>query len=167
MKQQFGINPNFTIRATTHTWLESQSTNVHKTTTNKTTTITMETTVTATITMPDSAKKPCNGCGSTTHGFNTKDRATKCDAWGKTCQNCGIVNHSASVCRQALKEKVSGIYVTPHSNTASGEINLIAHLMYDTNEDKYVPPHTTPSVEEISATLTVSHTTIETPSQSR
>ena len=37
----------------------------------------------------------CKGCGLGTHGPN---RATDCDAWGKTCFKCGKPNHLASVC---------------------------------------------------------------------
>ena len=37
----------------------------------------------------------CNGCGGEFH-----NRTTECKAWGKDCNNCGIANHFASVCRK-------------------------------------------------------------------
>ena len=40
-------------------------------------------------------QQPCNGCGGEPH-----HRPTQCKAWGKDCNNCGVTNHFASVCRQ-------------------------------------------------------------------
>ena len=82
--------------------------------------------------------KTCSGCGSTSHGTpGSKDRATKCPAWGKICKNCNITNHFASVCRQ------------PSSN---GNI-MIAHVQYDAHKDTYTTLSNN-NIEEIPATIT-------------
>ena len=41
--------------------------------------------------------KKCTGCGSSQH--SNFDRATKCPAWGRNCNNCGKRGHFSSVCR--------------------------------------------------------------------
>ena len=61
----------------------------------------------------------CSGCVSTSHGLcGTKDRTTKCPAWGKPCSNCNTLNHFAKVCHQKpiLKDSAEA---------------LIAHVSYD------------------------------------
>jgi len=38
---------------------------------------------------------PCTGCGNISHA--SKDRATRYPAWGKTCLECGALNHFGKV----------------------------------------------------------------------
>jgi len=78
--------------------------------------------------------KPCTGCGSTSH--SSKDRASKCPAWGKSCQHCSIKNHFARVCRQKSIESVEALF---------------AHVEYDEEINCYTN-HS--SVTEIPAQLT-------------
>lgn len=50
---------------------------------------------------PQNQEMTCTYCGKTGHGkkspFNV--RRTQCPAYGKTCSNCGLLHHLASVCR--------------------------------------------------------------------
>ena len=64
-------------------------------------------------------RRPCNGCGGSAH--TSIERSTKCPAWGQECRNCGIRNRFSNVCKQAN----------------IGRINLIAHVQYNTDLDKY------------------------------
>ena len=80
----------------------------------------------------------CSGCGSTSHGLpGTKDRATKCPAWGKPCNNCNTLNHFAKVCCQKpiLKDSAEA---------------LIAHVSYDCKNASYTQNS---NVAEIKAAL--------------
>ena len=43
----------------------------------------------------------CNGCGSSEHGvFGKPPRNTNCPAWGKSCFNCKLPDHTATVCHK-------------------------------------------------------------------
>eukprot|EP00111_Clytia_hemisphaerica_P009413 TCONS_00027626-protein len=87
---------------------------------------------------------PCSGCGSLSHG--SKDRSSKCPAWGKTCHNCKLSNHFSKVCRK------------PKSETAEA---LLAHVTYDEKSKAFRP---TAEITEINAKLTpTSNTTKPTP----
>ena len=84
-------------------------------------------------------QKPCTGCGSLYHRSNERER--KCPGWGKKCENCGIDNHLTSVCfRQSDKQP------------SVGQINLIAHVKYDSKRDTCTTIST--DKELIKATLT-------------
>jgi NADH pyrophosphatase NudC (nudix superfamily) len=45
----------------------------------------------------DRSQQQCGNYGSSTHNY----RAQVCPAWGKTCSNCGKLNHFHKVCRYA------------------------------------------------------------------
>ncbi len=49
--------------------------------------------------MPKSNEEPCTGCGKIGHS-TFEERKAKCPAWSKICNNCGIRNHFASVCKR-------------------------------------------------------------------
>ena len=115
----------------------------------------------------NSHRKPnsCNGCGSSSHGYlGSKDRSSKCPAWGKVCHNCGIANHFAGVCKRPLKEPnrlaketVSEFHLCSCGHPKSEaimDVKLLAHVKYDANRDHFTSPNQS-SVDEIPAVLTV------------
>ena len=65
-------------------------------------------------------RKPCNGCGSLSHGF--LERETACPAWGKTCLNCKKGNHFASVYKQSTD-----------SNSESAD-TIVARVIYENDK---------------------------------
>ena len=70
-------------------------------------------------------QQSCSGCGSYQHGtIGTKPRHSHCPAWGKSCTNCNLPNHTATVCRKP-------------STTSS----LIAHVQYNSNADSFSSPN--------------------------
>ena len=84
--------------------------------------------------------RPCPGCGSHSHGqLDTNDWASKCPAWGKTCQYCHKPNHFVCVCPQKPPENA---------------IALIAYLTYDNVKDVFTI-NNDKSINEIPATLSV------------
>ena len=48
-----------------------------------------------------SAKKPCSGCGETSHAGKEELKRADCPAQGKECSKCGKPNHFAKACRGA------------------------------------------------------------------
>ena len=83
---------------------------------------------------------PSKTCGSTSHGAD--NRASKCPAWGKVCNNCNIPNNFAAVCRRA----------TTVRNVSN--INLVAHVAFNAELNQFtiasnqltdeIPAHLTP-----------------------
>ena len=77
----------------------------------------------------------CSGCGSNSHGLpGSNDRSSKCPAWGKTCSNCHIPNHYASVCRRPKRQ----------INEANA---LIASLTYNKQDGTFKPTSCSSAVE--------------------
>ena len=63
----------------------------------------------------------CNYCGKQGHGKNAppRTRKTTCPAYGKTCDECGRLNHFKSLCRSKDKPKLQP---TPNTPTAESAI---------------------------------------------
>ena len=47
--------------------------------------------------------RKCYGCGELHHGLERGSRQAYCSAWGKTCSNCGLINHISRAC---LKKEI-------------------------------------------------------------
>ena len=78
---------------------------------------------------PPQQQLSCSGCGSTSHGYmgSPYPRHKYCPEWGKTCESCNRLHHSAPVCR----------------NPASIRANfLVAHLQYNSQNDLFTSPKT-------------------------
>ena len=48
-----------------------------------------------------SSKKPCSGCGETSHAGKEELKRADCPAQGKKCGKCGKIDHFAKACRGA------------------------------------------------------------------
>ena len=94
--------------------------------------------------------KPCNGCGSYSHGGpGTGDRPRMCPAWGQTCNICGKQNHFGKVCRSKNKERGS---IRSFQNEEAAIDALIAHVVFDPATDTYKLSNNNDR-EEVEATL--------------
>ena len=74
---------------------------------------------------PASGPRPCTGCGSTQH--SSKDRSSRCPAWGKACLKCSRQNHFSHVCR-------SGTYTAQEIDDPGAIASLMAHI-HDPNAE--------------------------------
>ena len=84
--------------------------------------------------------RSCPGCDSHSHGQpKTNYWASKCQAWGKTCQYCHKPNHFVCVCHQKPPENANA---------------LIAHLTYNNVKDVFAINNDN-SIDEIPIILSV------------
>ena len=88
----------------------------------------------------------CNGCGSSEHGvFGKPPHNTNCPAWGKSCFNCKLPNHTATVCRKPA-----------FSNSLIATISYKPEDYFNSSHDlQEIPAKLTPDVPNSSRTVTL------------
>ena len=72
------------------------------------------------------SNKQCIGCGGPHHGFERGSRQAHCTAWGKICDNCGLINHISRACLKkgiiqepTVQQGSQATTTTTASNTAN------------------------------------------------